>query len=232
MQVNRAASVSERSAHTAALTVAAPKARRGVWLLLLLGGVAAAIVVIIRDKQATRKSPAQRAATGGSVEIKDNGKGEEKPSAGTEGGECQSRRHRCRRCCPANRCRRSHWCINRPSCPACAAGASRRETCGIRQAMAYRPDGKRLAVGARTAVIRIWEPETGRLMQVLLGAHRVYVSGLVARWPGTGCGVRHQKRPVSASGTPKPAGYSIEALETPDLPYISSSPGRRTAGAC
>ena len=76
IQMNRAASVSERSAHTA------PSRSRLRWLvaaslLVLLGGVAAAIVVIIRDKQG-REVARFNVPDKGSVQIQDNGKGEEK----------------------------------------------------------------------------------------------------------------------------------------------------------
>jgi WD40 repeat protein/serine/threonine protein kinase len=140
-------------------------------LLFLLGGVTAAIVVIIRNQQGEKVAEIA-VPDKGSVEIKDNGKIE------------------------ANRLRKLPGdTIAAPPLAPMQPGAPLSPTALVQQpakllgvrswtiekrdvvtadAVAYRSDGMRLAVGSGDGSIRIWEPQSGRLVQVLLGHDSIF----------------------------------------------------------
>jgi WD40 repeat protein len=142
-------------------------------LLFLLAAAAAGIVVIIRDRQG-REVARLEVPEGGSVEVKDEAKG--KPAA------------------KGKRAPKVGMWIEPPPLPPPVPGEPLARTAlvsrparlrGVRSwtieprvawfptALAYRPDGRRLAVGSEDGSIRIWEPQTGRLVQLLLGQNSV-----------------------------------------------------------
>jgi WD40 repeat protein len=151
----------------------APRARRwliAASLLLLVGGMAAAIVVIIRDRQG-REVARVDVPEGGSVEVKDTGKGKEPAKGGVRiepaalpplrAGEPLSPTALVQR--PAKLPGVRSWSIELRNQMATTVPA-------------YRPDGKRLAVGYQDGSTRVWDTDSGRLVQLLLGPR--YVIGL------------------------------------------------------
>jgi WD40 repeat protein/serine/threonine protein kinase len=151
------------AASNSRLTPAARRWLTAATLLLALGGAAAAIVVIIHDKDGNKIAELP-VPPGGKIEIKDNGKDKAEVKAPPAAplaaplppllpGEPLAPTALVRQ--PAKLPGVRSWTIeprvlNQPRC------------------MAYRPDGKRLAVGTYDGRIHIWEPQTGRLVQVLL----------------------------------------------------------------
>jgi hypothetical protein len=140
-------------------------------LLLLLGGAAAAVVVIIRDR-AGKEVARVVVPEGGSAVVQDDarerGKVKEQPPPKDNGplpadllpplgpGEPMSPLALVQRPAPLPGVR--SWSIlTRDVVPSQTAFA-----------LAYRPDGKRLAVGGFDGSVHIYEPDTGRLVQALL----------------------------------------------------------------
>jgi sulfatase modifying factor 1 len=156
-------------APTLAQAAAAPVRRRRRPRIAIAAGVLAAaalvagIVVIIRDQHG-KEVARVTVPGGGSVEIKDEAKQaptprggvriEPEPLAPLPPGEPLSRFALVRQ--PARLPGVRSWTIER------------REA-WIPSALAFRPDGKRLAVAGHDGAIRVWEPPTGRLVQLLLG---------------------------------------------------------------
>jgi WD40 repeat protein len=140
-------------------------------LLLLLGGAAAAVVVIVRDR-AGKEVARVVVPEGGSVEVKDDARergsvkeqpppkdNEPLPAAllpplepGAPLSPLALVQH------PAKLPGVRSWTIvTRDAWPMAPPGC-----------LAYRPDGKRLASGSQDGSVRIFEPQTGRLVQVLV----------------------------------------------------------------
>jgi WD40 repeat protein len=179
--VIRAAHGAQRSkrfspAYSAALRARLVGSARFRWLVaaslfLLLGGMAAAIVIIVRDKDGKEVAKVN-VPEGGSAEIKDAGKGEANRQRELPGDKLPA--------APV-----SPLLPNQPLSPT-ALVRQPAKLPGVRswsietrnlwypEVMAYRPDGKRLAVGTHEGVTRIWEPESGRLVQVLFGHGPVF----------------------------------------------------------
>ena len=141
-------------------------------LLLLLGGLAAEIVVIIRNRDG-KEVARVNVPKGGSAEVKDDprrqplpqgGKSEPVPRPVLLPGEPLSPTALVQR--PARLPGVRSWTIALRSIEAAAWVSS--------SAVAYRPDGKRLAVGSGDGSIRIWEPHSGRLVQLLYAPNEVW----------------------------------------------------------
>jgi WD40 repeat protein len=140
---------------------------------LLLGGAIAAIVVIIRDKEGKEIARLQ-VPEGGDVKIEDDGKAKgeaRKPPAPEENGRIEP--------VPLapplpGEPLSPVALVQRPAkLPGVRSWSIETRNVYYSQAMAYRPDGKRLAVACNGGVFRIWEPESGRLVQVLLESSAV-----------------------------------------------------------
>jgi WD40 repeat protein len=139
-------------------------------LLLLVGGAAVAIVVIIRDREGHEVARVD-VPEGGSVEVKDTSKVKEPAKGGMRiepaalpplrAGEPLSPTALVQR--PAKLPGVRSWSIELRNQMATTLPA-------------YRPDGKRLAVGYQDGSTRVWDTESGRLVQLLLGPR--YVNGL------------------------------------------------------
>jgi len=171
VEVVRAASVSEPVCSPARSRSRLGKYIAAASLLLVLGCVAAAVVIIIRDPQGNKIAEIN-APKGSKVEIVDDAAGAglprpqpkddvriaAAPLAPSLPGEPLSLIALVRQ--PAKLPGVRSWTI------------ARRDV-GIPASVAYRPDGERLAVGAHDGPIHIWEPRTGRLVQVLLGRKTV-----------------------------------------------------------
>jgi serine/threonine protein kinase/WD40 repeat protein len=140
-------------------------------LLVVLAGVAAAIVVIIRDRQGKEVARVP-VPEGGSAVIQDEGKERPAPKKGVRiepeplpplaPGEPLGRLALVARPTPLPGVR--SWSI-----------ATRHMVNPY--SVAYRPDGKRLAVGSWDFSIRVWEPQSGRLVQVLFEEHPPFAMG-------------------------------------------------------
>jgi WD40 repeat protein len=144
--------------------------RRRMALAAALAGVAAlaaVIVVIIRDREG-RELARVEVPEGGSVEVKGSATSKEKKQ-------------------PAAKDKTK---VKAPGLPVLSPGEPLSPTALVQQPaklpgvrswtietrdvwsplqVAYRPDGKRLAVGSQEGTIRVWETQTGRLVQVLFG---------------------------------------------------------------
>jgi hypothetical protein len=138
--------------------------------LVAAAAVLAGIVVILRDKQGKEVGRFE-VPPGGSVSVQDDGKGKDEtkeqpapkegvpmaaaPLAALLPGEALSPTALVQH--PAKLPGVRSWTIEPRD--------QERTT-----AVAYRPDGKRLAVGYPDGSVRVWEPESGRLVQMLLGS--------------------------------------------------------------
>jgi WD40 repeat protein len=141
--------------------------------LLLLGGVTAAIVVIIRDKHGKEVSR-NVVPDGGKVVIEDDGKGK------AEAKKQQAPKENVRVAAaplaallPGEPLSPSAL-VQRPAkLPGVRSWSIEKRDPWMTTAVAYRPDGQRVAVGDVDGSVRIWEPQSGRLVQVCLGVGSV-----------------------------------------------------------
>jgi serine/threonine protein kinase/WD40 repeat protein len=160
-----------------ATSLAAPSRSRIVWiaaasLLLLLGGVAATIVIIVRDKKGNEISRTS-VPEGGSVEIKDDGKGKAQtkspPPIEKVKKAVQIEAEPLPPLRPGQPLSPIALVANPPKLPGLRSWSIvQREGYSV-SAGAYRPDGKRLAVSHWDGNVHIWEIATGRLVQALVG---------------------------------------------------------------
>jgi len=211
-----AASVSERNFPGTCSRSRLGKYIAAAALLLVLGGVAAAIVVIIRDKHGKEVARLD-VPKDGRVEIqeKDNNPPrseappatsiEPEPLAPMAAGEPLSANALVRQ--PAKLPGVRSWSI------------ALRET-GSPTAAAYRPDGKRLAVGSWDGTVHIWEATTGRLLRVLESQN----AAVALAWSPDGrvlaVGMGSMKRPVHLWEAD--TGRLLRTLETPNPDWITT----------
>ncbi|HTU19427.1 MAG TPA: serine/threonine-protein kinase [Gemmataceae bacterium] len=218
-----------RGADTAPL--AAPLRSRLRWLvaaslLVLLGGATAAIVVIIRDKNG-KKVAEIPVPPGGSAEVKENGRNKAKPPAPKvevriepeplapmKDGEPLS----------------SFAFVTHPAkLPGVRSWSIARRETGTPSAVAYRPDGQRLAIASWDGSVHIWEEKTGRLKRVIL----THGTAVALAWSPDGgvlaVGTGAFKRPVHLWDAE--TGRFLRKLETPEQEFIFAlawSPDGRT----
>jgi WD40 repeat protein len=209
----RAATARERAAQTA------PWRSRLRWLvaaslLFVLGGATLGIIVIIRDKQG-KKIAEIDAPDGASVETRGNGKDQ------TEANPAPSPKE----VVPVAA---SPLAPFLPSTPLSSLALVQRpaKLSGVRSwsiesrsfgtaisPAAYRPDGQRLAVGSRDGVIRIWETQTGRLVQVLYAPSRVWSLAWSPDGRVLAAGLLQDKHPIQLWQAE--TGRFLRALEMP-----------------
>jgi WD40 repeat protein/serine/threonine protein kinase len=193
-------------------------------LLLLLGGMAAAIVVIIRDKQG-KKIAEVEVPPGGSAEIKDKGEGKANVLAKEE---VRIAAAALPPLLPGEPLSPTALVRQPAKLPGARSWSIETRAVAFANAVAYRPDGKRLAVGSQDGSIRIWEPESGRLVQLLLGRTAI----LSLAWSPDGrvlaTGITANKLPVQLWEAE--TGRFLRSLESPteqEIPALSwSSDGR------
>jgi WD40 repeat protein len=135
--------------------------------LALVASLAALTVVIIRDRQG-REVARIEVPEGGSVEVKDGGKGRNtakeqpgKPGLRIEPAALDPLR-------PGEPLAPSALVQQPARLPGVRSWTIATRNADVPNVLAYRPDGKRLAVGSYDGAVRVWEPQTGRLVQVLL----------------------------------------------------------------
>jgi serine/threonine protein kinase len=208
LQTLQAASAGERSLSPA------PSRSRLRWLiaaslLFLFGGLAAGIVVIIRDKDGNKVAEINLPKSG-TVEIKDADKGEANRQRQLPGDKID----------PAplppplrNQPFSPVVLVQHPAkLPGVRSWSIESRNIFNAAAMAYRPDGKRLAVACSGGIIRVWDPESGRLVQVLLESSTVgsMVWSPDGRVLALGCEGKQPVRLFEAE-----TGRLIRALEAP-----------------
>jgi WD40 repeat protein len=225
---------------TPAAAQAAPPRRGRRWLVAVAAGLAAAaalvagIVVIIRDKQGKVVARAT-VPEGGDVQIQGDGKGTDatKEGPGPKEG------------VPIAAAPLAPLLPGEPLVPT-ALVQQPAKLPGVRswtietrdawgpELLAYRPDGNRLAVAGQDGCIRIFEPETGRLVQVLFG--QFPFTSLA--WSPDGSALAAGSNERGQAGDQArvrlwegETGRSLRVLDMPDLSGISSvawSPDGRT----
>jgi WD40 repeat protein/serine/threonine protein kinase len=162
------------------LPVAKPKSRRKNRLvalaagLVLLAGLCAAIIVIIRDKQGNKIAEIN-VPKDGSVEIKEDGKDKEEPKKQVPPKEDVKIEPGPLAALSSRELLSPTALVQRPAkLPGVRSWSIATRDAWGPISIAYRPDSQRLAVGSSDGSIRVWEPQSGRLVQVLLGQGTVY----------------------------------------------------------
>jgi WD40 repeat protein len=191
-------------------------------VVLLAAGLTAAVVVIIRDKQG-REVARVNVPEGGSVEVKDDTK--ERPGPQKD---VRIERPPLAPLLPGEPLARVAL-VQRPAkLPGVRSWTIETRSTYWPMSFAYRPDGKRLAMDSYDGVIHIWEPQTGRLVQVLFSRHP---GGLLA-WSPDGrvlAAGNSQAQPVVQLWDAE-TGQLLRTLDTPVGAMYSlawSSDGRR-----
>jgi WD40 repeat protein len=102
----------------------------------------------------------------------------------------------------------------------------------IPMVLAYRPDGKRLAVGSGDANIRIWDPQTGQLVQVLLGPRSISALAWSPDGRTLAVGSYEEKRLIRLWDTD--SGLLLRTMEAPTqgIDVLAWSPDGRSIVAC
>jgi WD40 repeat protein len=181
-------------------------------LLFFLGGVAAAVVIIIRDKQGNKIAEI-KTAPGVTIEIQDDkDKGKEAPPEKKEPPSPSSALTPLR---PGEPLSLAALVRQPAKLPGVRSWSIEKRDSWMTTTLAYRPDGKRLAVGDSDGTIRIWEPDSGRLVQMAVETHPV---GLLAwspdgKWLAVGTSETAGQSAIQLWDAP--AGRSRWRMETP-----------------
>jgi WD40 repeat protein/tRNA A-37 threonylcarbamoyl transferase component Bud32 len=187
-------------------------------LLLLLGGAAAAVVVIIRDR-AGKEVARVVVPEGGSAEVKDDAR-----ERGTVKGQPPPKDNgplpadplpRLEPGAPLSPLALVQHPARLPGVRSWTIVPRGKPAGGAYWALAYRPDGKRLAIGSADGSVRIYEPHTGRLVQVLL-SESAPLLGLTWSPDGrvlAGCSRSSHRRPVQLWDAE--TGRLLRTLESP-----------------